>query len=118
MKVLLIGGYPKGHDRPFDPATLSGNRLRRMVDETGLDAVFLDLWQTGEEEQRGKIDYVTLAIINHHLSHNVECVALGKWVYKRLALQGVKISYLPHPASRRKLDQQKLREGLQKLVKG
>lgn len=115
MKVLFIGGYPRGHERPFDPATLSGKRLRRMVEEIGLDAGYLDLWESEQEERQGKIDNYTISVINHHRSHSAHCVALGRWVQKCLATCGVTVPYLPHPASRRRVDREKLRKGLESL---
>lgn len=118
MKVLLIGGYPKGHERPFDPATLSGKRLKAMVEEIEVDASYLDLWNTEKEEQCGQIDEFLISIIKHHLSEGVKCIALGKWVHKRLALQQVSIPHLPHPASRRAIDRQRLKEGLKILAAG
>lgn len=115
-KVLLIGGYPRGHERPFDPATVSGKRLRRMVEEVGLDAGYLDLWESEQEERKGKIDRYTLSVINHHQSNAVRCVALGRWIQKCLTAHGITVPYLPHPASRRRVDREKLREGLEMLT--
>jgi len=112
MTVLLIGGYPKGHDRPFHPATLSGKRLKAIVEELGLDATYIDLWSSEREEREGKIDPFVLAVIRRRLSEGVTCFALGRWVHKRLVVQGVEVPYLPHPAARRKIDQQRLRDGL------
>lgn len=117
MKVLLIGGYPKGHDRPFHPATWSGKRLRQLVDGMGLDAEYLDLWTTPQEERKGKIDPVTIAIIKNGVKKGVVCIALGKWVHKRLSLQGITAQYLPHPASRRRSDLKKLERGLLSIKK-
>lgn len=119
MKVLLIGGHPKGHERPFDPSTLSGKRLRQMVDEIKLDAIYLDLWQTEEEEERGKmlgyIDNVALSIVKHHLNQGTQCVALGRRVQTCLLIHGIDVLYLPHPASRRLIDKERLRKGLEEL---
>jgi hypothetical protein len=112
MKLLLIGGYPKGHERPFDLATYSGKRLRTLVKELGLDAIYLDLWQTGEEEKSSRIDEFCLSIVRHHISQGVKCIALGRRVQTSLLMHGIEVQYLPHPASRKLVDRQKLREGL------
>ena len=116
MKVLLVGGYPKGHERPFDPATLSGKRLRKMVEEIGLDGIYLDLWMTPEEERKGKIHPYTLSLIKHHQYHGAKCVALGRSVQKCLVSHGIELPYLPHPASRRRVDRENLRTGLERLL--
>jgi len=114
-KCVLIGGYPKGHYRPFDIRTRSGSRLRAIVSEIGLNAVYIDLWQTEQEEKKGKIEPFVLSVIRCHISQSVNCVALGKWVWKCLHKAGVDILCLPHPGSRRASDLAKLEEGLRKL---
>lgn len=114
--IVLIGGYPKGHDRPFHPATVSGRRLRKLVNTIGLNAKFLDLWISEDEERRGKIDNLVLAILNRYIKQRIRCFALGKWVHSRLAKQGINILYLPHPASRRKTDIETLEKRLRELA--
>ena len=117
MKCLLIGGYPKGHERPFDSRTLSGQRLRRMVEEVGLDASYLDLWTTEQDERKGEIDPFIISIIKHHQHNGVQCIALGRWVQECLVSHGLALRYLPHPASRRRVDREKLRTGLERFSK-
>jgi hypothetical protein len=114
-RCVLIGGYPKGHYRPFDIHTRSGARLRKMAEALDLNAIYIDLWQTEQEEKQGKIEPFILAVIRKHISNSANCVALGRWVWKCLHKAGIDILYLPHPGSRRKLDLAGLQEGLQKL---
>lgn len=114
-RCVLIGGYPKGHYRPFDIRTRSGARLRQMAETLDLNAVYIDLWQTEQEEKQGKIEPFVLAVIRNHISNSVDCVALGRWVWRCLHKAGIDILYLPHPGSRRKIDLARLQEGLEKL---
>lgn len=116
MKFLFIGGYPKGYDVPFHPSTLSGKRLRNIVAELNLDAEYFDLWANLEDERRGWITEDARQKIEKAQSDGVICVALGKWVKKCLWWKvGLNVTYLPHPASRRQIDRETLREGLQFL---
>src|SRR5574337_1047335 len=110
-KLFLIGGFPKGYDTPFHPNTLSGKRLLTLKKKHNLWMEFLDLWDTDMEEKAGIISINKLATIEDaKKTHRV--IALGKHVWKSIQKCGIEVEYLPHPASRRKIDLQRLERGL------
>jgi hypothetical protein len=124
VKVLLVGGYPKGEGLPaFSMVTLSGQRLRAMVKDLGIDTKYMDLWETAAEERRGTVHVEVLTYLkNLAKDEDRVIVALGEKVQR--ALERAKdtsfwfradVIPLPHPAARRKGDLQRLREGLQEL---
>jgi hypothetical protein len=117
LKVLLIGGYPKYSLEPFSELTVSGSRLRKMVDELGLEAEYFDLWKNRAEELDGTVSDETLNRLREFIAQGYTLVALGGWVQERLRKYdpGRKIVGLPHPASRRRVDLVRLKESLRLL---
>ena len=123
-KILLIGGNPKGFDEPFDEHTVSGRRLRALVKELGFDATYLDLWDNPSMEE--KWPHVTehkFWEIYRQAEDGREVIALGLKVKRAIeeSLLWFPVPYypmvfLPHPASRRKGDLEKLRAGLKEAV--
>ncbi|HDL02275.1 MAG TPA: hypothetical protein ENH20_00400 [Candidatus Pacearchaeota archaeon] len=114
MTILLIGGYPKGHDIPFHPNTRSGKILRKIIKENNLNPKIINLWENDKQEKTAIIstkiiDSINLLKPNHHI------VALGRWQKKALIKHKIKCTYLPHPASWQPLDRPKLIKGLIKL---
>ena len=45
VKVVLIGGNPKGFLKPFHESTLSGRRLRGLLSKVGLECELADMTQ-------------------------------------------------------------------------
>lgn len=109
--LFLIGGFPKGYDTPFHPNTLSGKRLLALQQKHHLHMEFMDLWNTDLEEQEGIILLNKLATIQE-VQHTHRVIALGKHVWKAIKKSGLNVEYLPHPASRRKIDLERLESGL------
>lgn len=70
------------------------------------------MWDNEQQEKKGIIDQSDLKLINSAKDAGIIPIALGKWVHKKLASQGLQIQYLPHPASRRKKDREALENGL------
>lgn len=114
-RLLLIGGFPKGHNIPFHPSTLSGKRLRKIVEKkNGLNVKYYDLWNNEREEQDGQISYAKANEIGSYQFAGWRVIALGKHVWSCLKRHSIRAEYLPHPASRHKSDLQKLEDGLVK----
>jgi hypothetical protein len=119
MKVILVGGHPKGYPEPFDERTLSGHRLRGIVKELGLDAEYFDLWENESQERDGRITQETHYFLMRAASDG-QIIALGKRVKESLELYGFEglgegFITLPHPAARRKQDLEVLKDGLSKF---
>jgi len=111
--ILLIGGNPKGYGEPFHPKTLSGKRLLKLIDKHHLKTQLMDLWQTEEEEAIGTVDSKGIYYLQKQAQDkSIRIIALGYKVYHTLQNCNVPCEYLPHPASRRKIDLQKLEAGL------
>jgi len=108
--VVLIGGNPKGHSMPFDPETLSGNRLRQIVGKIGLECEIVDMTENPNDVPSWK---EVRSLKKRFRNHQV--VFLGHFVEKQLQSQFPSGIYLPHPASRRKTDLAKLEQGLKRL---
>lgn len=104
MNIILVGEHDKGYGEPFSVKTISGRRLRKMISEIGLvcDLNNVFLWENGKKEIRD------LKLI---LS-NKKVIALGIVAQKECKRQGIESTYLPHPASRCRTLQNKLRQGL------
>lgn len=111
-RLLLIGGYPKGYHVPFHPDTLSGKRLWKILNEYKGTIKLMDLWNNEREEQDGQVSYVVANEIGGHIWTGWRVIALGRHVWNCLQKHSVDVEYLPHPASRRKKDLQKLKRGL------
>ena len=113
MKVVLIGGNPKGFDTPFHPSTASGNRLRKIITDIGLDCEIADMTRNRDDNPTiGEL----VELRERYSGYDV--VFLGRFVEKRLRATFPRGMYLPHPASRRKDDHQRLIIGLKNIVKG
>jgi len=115
VKVLFIGEHPKGNDVAFDPSTRSGNRLRTMVANVGVEAEYMNLWASEHEQASGKITSDPISKIIQHKALGGACVALGRRVDCSLMKLGVVVQYLPHPGARRTKDHDALRAGILKL---
>jgi len=107
MKIVLIGGNPKGYSIPFHPSTRSGKRLRKLLNEIGLHCDIADMTMD-ENDIPSKIEIKKL--IQKFNEHQI--VFLGRFVERALKPYFPKGIYLPHPASRRAIDLHRLREGL------
>ncbi len=114
MKLLLIGGHPKGYAIPFHPNTRSGKVLRGIIDEHKIEAEIIDLWEDDEGQSKALISQGMLDIIGKYQGGSC-VVALGRWVEKALIKHGVECVYLPHPASWQPGDREKLTEGIIRL---
>lgn len=114
-KILLIGGYPKGYSIPFHPKTKSGKILRKFLYELNIEATPLNLWKNADEEKLKLISKKIISKIQTYHKEGYSIVALGKYQEKALLMNYLDCLYLPHPASRRKIDLDKLKAGLLSL---
>ena len=115
--LILIGGYPKGFERPFHEKTKSGKILRKMIGEPVKDVFeYFDLWENQEQQDLGVIDKMIIKKLNHFLKNNYTLIALGRFTELALLENDIKCTYLPHPASRRQKDVLTLEDNLKKLV--
>jgi alkanesulfonate monooxygenase SsuD/methylene tetrahydromethanopterin reductase-like flavin-dependent oxidoreductase (luciferase family) len=123
MKLLLVGGNPKGYEEAFDPETLSGRRLRAIVKQVGADAEYLDLWADAKEEREESFSeekFWKIWVAEYEDGRTV--IGLGRKVAKALehwSFMGPRpfdFVPLPHPASRRPIDWKRLREGLAEQI--
>jgi len=110
MKVVLIGGNPKGHRIPFSSKTFSGRRLHKIIKKAGLTCEIVDMTSNSndvcsDEEKE----------LLRKRFENCQVVFLGRFVERQLRDVFPNGVYLPHPASRRKKDLERLEEGLKKL---
>ena len=111
MKLVLIGGNPKGHSIPFHPSTLSGKRLRNLLRDIGLLCDIADMTMNSN-------DIPTQNEIKNliQMFKDYQIVFLGRFVEKALRPYFPQGVYLPHPASRRGSDLLRLREGLASFI--
>lgn len=110
MKVALIGGNPKGFLEPFDHSTLSGKRLRRLIAKLDLDCKLCDMTRnTNDVPSPHEITNLKKELQGYKI------VFLGRFVERRLRRHFPQGIYLPHPASRRKTDLQRLENGLKSI---
>lgn len=114
MKIVLVGGYPKGFDIPFHPKTASGRILRKIVSDLEIDAIYFDLWENKPEEDARKLKTNIKKELLSFESEGHVLIALGRYIEKVLADNDIKSHYLPHPASRDKKYIDILRGGLRK----
>ena len=110
--ILLIGGYPKGYDKPFDEHTVSGRRLKIILDRNNLKPKIMDLWDNQREEESGHVPYTKTNEIGGHIITGWRVIALGHWVHNCLQRHSINVEYLPHPASRKQSDLERLENGL------
>lgn len=118
VKLLLIGGYPKGFTESFHPATKSGRILRDILKRNNIEAKLLDLWNTESEEKKGHIQPNKIIEVLGYKDKGFTIIALGKHVHNCISKQfkNIPIQYLPHPASRRIEDLHKLEIGLKQFM--
>jgi len=112
MKIVLIGGHPKGYKEPFDIKTKSGRVLRKITSEIGIDPIFFDLWDNQKEEDERTIKPKTHKKLSEFTKKECNLIALGRFVEKAIIDNGYKCKYLPHPASRDTKYIKLLRQGL------
>ena len=115
MKIVLIGGYPKGFKEPFHIKTKSGRVLHKITDELKINPVFFDLWDNKEEEESRVFTKETTLALNKFIKDNYKLIALGRYIEKELVKNNFVCEYLPHPASRDKKFLIRLKEGLEKF---
>ena len=82
MKIVLIGGYPKGFDEPFHIKTVSGRILRKIVSELDFDPIYFDLWDTKEEENSRKLSVKTKRKLQEFEKRDYILISLGKYIEK------------------------------------
>jgi hypothetical protein len=116
MRIVLIGGYPKGYHEPFHIKTTSGRILRKIVSELDFDPIYFDLWNTKEEEDSEKLDITTKNKLNEFKFNRYTLISLGKYIEKVLIDNGIDSEYLPHPASRDKKYIDILKNGLKSKI--
>lgn len=114
MKIVLIGGYPKGFDEPFHPKTTSGRILRNIVNEIGIDPIYFDLWKNEEEEISRKISSEIKKQLKNFEAKKYILISLGRYIEKALKDNAINSHYLPHPASRDIKYVKILKKGLRK----
>lgn len=114
-KIVLVGGYPKGYSIPFHPETRSGQILSKMCQSLDIKPTLLNLWRDKAGEANGSLSPSTRRKLRQYLSRGFVVVALGRYQEGALTAHGIDCSYLPHPASRRTVDRQKLEDGLRIL---
>jgi hypothetical protein len=109
LKLALVGGNPKGFDRPFHPSTLSGKRLQKILSCLVFHGhiKLIDMTENSNDVPTSQ----EVSKLKKELE-GYEVVFLGRFVEKQLRKHFPNGVYLPHPASRRKSDLQKLQDGL------
>jgi hypothetical protein len=115
MKLVLIGGYPKGFKEPFHTKTKSGRVLHKITNELQIKPALFDLWESKEEEDSRKLSIKKILSLNKFIKNNYKLVALGRYIEETLVKNGFACEYLPHPASRDKKFLLQLKKGLNKF---
>lgn len=100
MKIVLIGGHPKGFKEPFDIKTKSGRILRKITSELNINPIFFDLWNDQKEEDARVISKKTHKELSDFVKKDYILIALGRYIEKAIIDSGYQCKYLPHPASR------------------
>ena len=103
--LLILGEHDKGKGIPFHPSTVSGRRLRKMLEDLNLNARLENIYSID-----GNGNCTLNSLPEMHGSDTV--VALGKIVADLCRRQGIEAIYLPHPAARQQKQLEKLRAGL------
>jgi hypothetical protein len=115
MKVVLIGGHPKGYDRPFHNKTKSGRVLEKIFKKLKFYPELFNLWSNQEEEDSRILSKLTKERLNDFINKKYKLVTLGRYIEKCLRDNNFNSDYLPHPASRDIKYIKKLETGLLKL---
>jgi hypothetical protein len=115
MKIVLIGGHPKGFKEPFDIRTKSGKILRKMTSELNINPVFFDLWDNQKEEDTRIISPATHKKLSSFVKKDYTLIVLGRYIEKAVTDSGYECKYLPHPASRDHKYIKLLKQGLANL---
>lgn len=116
MKLVLIGGYPKGYDEAFHIKTTSGRILRKIVFELALDPIYFDLWNSKEEEDSRKVDEKVVRTLRQYESKGYTLISLGRYIEKALLDNNINSKFLPHPASRDRKYIDILKSGLESYI--
>jgi len=114
-KVVLIGGFPKGFDKPFHIKTKSGKVLRKILVELKINPNLFNLWKNQKEEDTRILSKYTKARLSDFVDKKYTLIALGRYIEKVVKDNGYECDYLPHPASRDAKYIKVLEEGLSKL---
>jgi len=114
MKIVLIGGYPKGFKEPFHIKTKSGRVLHKITDDLNIKPEFFDLWKNKEEEDARVLSNKTISMLKKLITSDYKLVALGRYIEEVLIKNNLICEYLPHPASRDKKNLLQLQNGLRK----
>ncbi len=115
MKIVLIGGHPKGFKEPFHIKTRSGKILRNITEGLKINPTFFDLWENQKEENERIIKISKNKKLKYFINNNYILIALGRYIEKAILNEGYKCKYLPHPASRDIKYVNLLKKGLSKL---
>lgn len=108
MRVLLIGEHDKGLGEPFSEKTVSGRRLRSIIRCYGISATIVNMMKcTDKAPKQSDIRRIT-----RHVNDHQSIIFLGRKVERELQSYFPEGHYLPHPASRRTVDQITLERGL------
>ncbi|WP_234571963.1 hypothetical protein [Rhodohalobacter sp. 614A] len=104
---MILGEHDKGLGKPFPKSTVSGRRLRNIIDKISLDCTIENAFQfDGEIKERD------LAFANNY----DVVIALGRRSHDECLRQGINAKYLPHPAVRTRAQLEKLEQGLKKYT--
>jgi hypothetical protein len=115
MKIVLVGGHPKGFPEPFNIKTKSGKVLRKIVSDIDIDPIFFDLWENQEQQDNGIISSEIKEKIKVFNKNGYIIVALGRFAEKALNESSLDCNYLPHPASRDAKFIKQLKSGLKRF---
>ncbi len=116
MKIVLIGGHPKGFNEPFHIKTKSGKILRSITTELKIMPIFFDLWDNQPQMDSGKIDNHVVKKLTKLTKSGHVLVSLGRFTEKALRENEISCKYLPHPASRNAKYIKELRSGIRNLI--
>lgn len=113
QKMLLIGEHDKGTGEPFSLTTMSGRRIRGLIEQLELPTELTNMMRPGQnrpsKRQIGQL-------LRKHKAF-VVTVFLGRKVEKELREHIPYGVYLPHPAARARTHREQLRRGLMQLRK-
>lgn len=102
LKLLFVGGQPKGQSEPFSIKTHSGKNLRGIVSDLmefyDFEAGYYDLWRNEEEERRAMVLPAERTVLVDNLKENYHLIPLGHYVHEAVQRAGFDVNYYPHPA--------------------